>query len=266
MSFMKEAQFGFLYEPSKESEVVMLFGALMQCYTDFLMEYLGLSGKFHIDEWTENPTDCVVDVNGRKLRLEFELYSSNFKGEHDPKKCDIIVCWKDDWRGYPPSIKVLDLSKVVSKLEGKGFPKLILNDHQKRGPKKWSFDEFMDELKKGLSAEDFQEFKTFLDELQKTQGVDIKAGRGKIPTITIGFGEKSNNDYPIGIYANGKAWISYKNVNMQPPKPILNEEKAEKIRALLGGKSRQWHEIKASSIKELLDKIKAVTKLILEEE
>ena len=47
-------------------------------------------------------------------------------------------------------------------------------------------------------------------------------------TVTIGFGEKSNNDYPIGIYANGKAWISYKNVNTQPPKPILNEEKTKK--------------------------------------
>jgi hypothetical protein len=47
--------------------------------------------------------------------------------------------------------------------------------------------------------------------------------------------EKSNNEYPIVIKADGGAWIAYKNVNAKPPKPIINEEKAERIKRLLGG-------------------------------
>jgi len=45
----------------------------------------------------------------------------------------------------------------------------------------------MNALEQNLSAKDFQEFKTFLDELQDKQEIDIRTGRGKIPTITIGF-------------------------------------------------------------------------------
>ena len=30
--------------------------------------------------------------------IEFELYASNF--DHDPEKCDLIVCWEDNLPGY----------------------------------------------------------------------------------------------------------------------------------------------------------------------
>lgn len=261
---MKESNFAFLYEPGKESEVVLLFGALMQLCGDLLMERLGLHGKFLIDEWTESPTDCVVDIDGRKLRVEFELCSSNFRGKHDPKKCDIIVCWKDDWPTRPPRIKVLELSTIVSELVKKEMPKLILSDSPKRERKSWNFNEFMKRLEQNLPFEDFQKFKKFLHELQIMKGIDIQVGRGKDPTITIGFGEKSNNERPLGIYANGKAWISYKNVNVEPHKPILSEEKAESIRTILGGESKEWHEIKASNTTELLNKLRKVIKIIVE--
>lgn len=41
-------------------------------------------------------------VNG--LYVEFEEYSSNFKG-HDPKKCDLIVCAYHDWDEEFPNEK-----------------------------------------------------------------------------------------------------------------------------------------------------------------
>jgi len=79
---MEESKFGFLYEPSTEAEVVLLFGLLMPYIGDFL-KALGLGSRFFMDEWTENPTDCIIKVDGREVRVEFELHSSNFIGKHE---------------------------------------------------------------------------------------------------------------------------------------------------------------------------------------
>jgi len=71
----------------------LLFGALMPYIGGFLKK-LGLGSSFFIDEWTENPTDCLMKVDGKELRVEFELYSRNFVGAHDPEKCDLIMLEK----------------------------------------------------------------------------------------------------------------------------------------------------------------------------
>ena len=46
--------------------------------------------------------------------MEFEERSSNFSEHgHDPRKTDVIVCWKHDWADCPEHIMVLEMSKVV---------------------------------------------------------------------------------------------------------------------------------------------------------
>src|SRR4029077_1335566 len=44
--------------------------------------------------------ECVDEEKEiwKKVRIEFEFRSMNFKLHgHDPSRCDVIVCWKDDW-------------------------------------------------------------------------------------------------------------------------------------------------------------------------
>jgi hypothetical protein len=36
-----------------------------------------------------------------------------------PKKCDIILCWEDDWREHPRDIEVVELRSVVQDLKKK---------------------------------------------------------------------------------------------------------------------------------------------------
>lgn len=48
------------------------------------------------------PDAIVEDSDGKEKRIEFEFDSADFrkdmqKGTHDPRKCDVIVCWKDSW-------------------------------------------------------------------------------------------------------------------------------------------------------------------------
>jgi hypothetical protein len=41
----------------------------------------------------------------------------NFKRHgHDPRQCDLIVCWRHNWKNCPPNLQVLELSKVVEQL------------------------------------------------------------------------------------------------------------------------------------------------------
>jgi hypothetical protein len=51
------------------------------------------------------------------VRVEVEYESRNFKRHgHDPQQCDLIVCWRHNWKNCPPNLQVLELSKIVKQL------------------------------------------------------------------------------------------------------------------------------------------------------
>jgi hypothetical protein len=53
------------------------------------------------------------------VRLEFEFKSRNFLAHrHDAKKCDVIVCWEDDWPDCP--LDVVELKREVARLTKAG--------------------------------------------------------------------------------------------------------------------------------------------------
>ncbi len=105
---------GIRHAPVNELGVVALFGALA--------EELG----YLIEAVRVRFPDCeakrLVDARaGRweKCRIEFEYRSSGFKAHrHDPKGCDVIVCWEDDWADCP--LEVVELKREVERVrEGK---------------------------------------------------------------------------------------------------------------------------------------------------
>ena len=47
-----------------------------------------------------------------RIKIEFEYRSSNFKDHgHDPKGCDLIVCWIHDWNECP--LEVIELKSAI---------------------------------------------------------------------------------------------------------------------------------------------------------
>ena len=94
---------GLQWAPSHEQEVVLLFGLLLP-YID---------GVLFIEEASDSFPDCIaVDDRGRPVRIEFEVLASSFLAHgHDPKGCDLIVCWQNDWPDSP--VPVLELKQVV---------------------------------------------------------------------------------------------------------------------------------------------------------
>lgn len=94
-----------LHEPQTEQGVVCLFGAVVHLLEIPL-----------VLERVQTPfPDCTArrTDTGEEVRIEFELYSRHFKDHrHDVERCDLLVCWQDDWGKWPQGF-VLELRDVV---------------------------------------------------------------------------------------------------------------------------------------------------------
>ncbi|HET9836801.1 MAG TPA: hypothetical protein VFR84_01110 [Candidatus Angelobacter sp.] len=94
-----------LCKPVNEAGVMMLFAA----------EALRL-GFMIVHVQTAYP-DCqawreVGEDRLQLVRIEFERKSRNFLAhKHDPRKCDLIVCWEHNWPECP--VEVIELRRLV---------------------------------------------------------------------------------------------------------------------------------------------------------
>lgn len=101
---------GLAHEPVNEMGVLVLFAMLSR--------QLG----FIIDAVQAGFPDLLVRMEvqpGRwqPARVEVEYESRNFKRHgHDARQCDLIVCWRHNWKNCPPNLQVLELSKIVTQL------------------------------------------------------------------------------------------------------------------------------------------------------
>lgn len=82
-------------EPRNELGVIALFCSKI--------ERLGIE---IIDIKAEFP-DAIILWNDETYRVEFEYVCSNFKmHDHDPRCCDLIICWKNDTYIGMPSVEL----------------------------------------------------------------------------------------------------------------------------------------------------------------
>ncbi|MBA4369375.1 MAG: hypothetical protein C0403_17255 [Desulfobacterium sp.] len=92
---------GIVYAPINEQGVILLFAAL--CHElGFMIE--GIRSAF--------PDALLRRKNSKgtwnSCRAEFEFKSSSFKyHKHDPKQCDLIICWEHDWQDCPKEVLCL---------------------------------------------------------------------------------------------------------------------------------------------------------------
>jgi len=93
--------------PTTEGGVMVAFGALAQ--------QLG----FAVERVQPAYPDCealreVAPGKWQRVWIEFELASRNFlEHQHDPAKCDIIVCWVHNWPECPEEIEVIELGRLI---------------------------------------------------------------------------------------------------------------------------------------------------------
>lgn len=99
------------HAPVNEAGVILLFGMIA-----------GEIG-YSIDNVQGGFPDCegkrrVSAERWERVRIEFEYRSRNFvRHQHDPKGCDLIVCWEHDWGECP--LEVIELKSVIAGLPGR---------------------------------------------------------------------------------------------------------------------------------------------------
>jgi hypothetical protein len=88
------------YAPVNELGVVFAFGMLAR--------RLG----FRVFSIQQDFPDCEAMYEVRpgiwqRVRIEFEFESRNFhRHRHHPDGCDVIVCWRHNWKECPPHLEV----------------------------------------------------------------------------------------------------------------------------------------------------------------
>lgn len=93
--------------PVNELGVVLLFG-MVAAEMGFQVEAL----------WGRFP-DCeakrrVAKGKWQRSRIEFEYESKNFALHgHDPKGCDVIVCWRHNWKAAPENLEIIALEEIL---------------------------------------------------------------------------------------------------------------------------------------------------------
>jgi hypothetical protein len=98
-----------LCEPVNEAGVLFMF-ALLARRLGFRMESL-----------QKGFPDCEVrremqPGRSQRLRIEVEYESLNFlKHRHNPAACDVIVCWRHNWKDCPKNIEIVELRRLVGK-------------------------------------------------------------------------------------------------------------------------------------------------------
>lgn len=103
---------GMAHAPVNETGVMFAFGVMAQ--------RLG----FVVKRWQVEFPDCqaareMAKGQWQDVNVELEMYSRNFLAHgHDPKKCDVLVCWIHNWPECPETIEVVELSKEVEKING----------------------------------------------------------------------------------------------------------------------------------------------------
>jgi hypothetical protein len=98
---------GIVYEPINEQGVILLFAAL--CHDlGFMIE--GIRSIF---------PDALLRRKNTKgtwnsCRAEFEFKSSFFRlHKHNPRLCDLVICWEHDWKECP--VEVMSLKETIRK-------------------------------------------------------------------------------------------------------------------------------------------------------
>jgi hypothetical protein len=98
---------GLLYEPTNEAGVMFVFAAMAH--------RLG----FEVESLQQGFPDCearrqIQPGKWQRVRIEIEYESRSFVAHgHDVKGCDIIVCWRHNWKKCPKEIEVIELRPMV---------------------------------------------------------------------------------------------------------------------------------------------------------
>jgi len=202
---------GLVYAPMNENGVVFLFGKVAE---DLNM---------YIEEIKPGFPDCIARrFNGKgweQVRVEFEYNSSSFKvHKHDPKGCDIIICWEHDWNDCP--IEVIELKDRIKELENRPIKRPDKGDGDDEGEniyalleesQKRLFDKIVEHIKGVDDSCFYKAGKTLLSIYSpKRAFIYVKPMKKMLELWIYTGGEKLGQIKPFGYESAAQKWGKFK--------------------------------------------------------
>lgn len=123
---------GLVYGPINEQGVIYLFGLIANDL------------NIRVESIQQGYPDCTaIRYIGKgkweRINIEFEFKSSNF--DHDPDKCDVLVCWEDDLEeGKRDSLKGLEIIELKSIINTPEVPNIQPKDPEESFEEKARYD------------------------------------------------------------------------------------------------------------------------------
>ncbi len=189
---------GFVYEPSREQEVIAIFFRILP----------KLNLSLAVDEVRGSFPDCIgwkrTEDGFEEFDIEFELFSSNFLNHgHNEEKCDLIVCWEDDWPGSP--VEVLELKKILEEFEDE----FVFSDEPKFTHGVWTKEEFLNKVKDSYpEISDIQE--KLFEAFEESDKVRISMGEGDhFGTYSI-YLPSTDHEVRMGVREDGGINLGFK--------------------------------------------------------
>jgi hypothetical protein len=220
------------YAPTSEQEVIVLFA--------LLLPHLPL--RLELDRVHKEFPDCLAwrindDGTQTEVRIEFELYASNFKEhEHKAGDCDLIVCWEDDVSGcddLPPRLALRPLAEKASP------PVIRLPLRSKYSDRIWDTGSFL----KACPA-DLQPIHEQLLTWAKDVGQVIWGRGAKNPSWTFAVPLDNGSRCTLfGVYADGTIWL-YRSPDLPADRMARYTQcfqSAPKLRAALASGKQTFH-------------------------
>jgi len=97
--------------PISENVVTFAFGRMYRHLEPRLASVFLEEDRFDKVNFRTQYPDAELIKGTKKIRIEFELHSGDFKTHsHQEKECDLIICWIHDWKKCP--LKVFELQSL----------------------------------------------------------------------------------------------------------------------------------------------------------
>lgn len=102
------------FKPEEIEGVALKYAPVNELGVVFLFATIAPKLRMRVEMIQSAFPDCIAyrktGRGERKVRIEFEYKAKNFVAhKHDPKKCDMIVCWENNWSNAPQHIEIIEL-------------------------------------------------------------------------------------------------------------------------------------------------------------
>lgn len=102
------------FKPEEIEGVALKYAPVNELGVVFLFATIAKKMRMRVELIQAAFPDCIAyrktGRGERKVRIEFEYKAKNFVAhKHDPKQCDMIVCWENNWANAPKHIEIVEL-------------------------------------------------------------------------------------------------------------------------------------------------------------